>query len=86
MISALIFWIVFGGIVGLIASKLMGADARVNGWMNVVLGIIGAVLGGFLLGLVGGDGVSGFNLYSFFVAIIGAAVAIWLYRVFARAG
>ncbi len=84
MISAIIFWVIFGGVVGLIASKLMGADSRVNGWMNVVLGIVGAVVGGFLLGLLGGEGVSGFNLYSFIVAIIGASAAIWLYRMFAR--
>lgn len=84
MLSALIFWVVFGGIVGLVSSKLMGADARVNGMLNIVLGVIGAVVGGFLMSLMGGTGVTGFNLYSFVVAIIGAAAAIWLYRLFVR--
>lgn len=84
MLSDIIFWIIFGGITGLVSSKLMGEDARVTGWMNVVLGIVGAVVGGFLMSMLGGSGVSGFNLYSFLVSIIGAVVAIWLYRKFAR--
>jgi uncharacterized membrane protein YeaQ/YmgE (transglycosylase-associated protein family) len=84
MLGDIIFWVIFGGIVGLISSRVMGADARVNGAMNIVLGIVGAVVGGFLVSLFGGTGVTGFNIYSFIVAIIGAVVAIWLYRFFAR--
>lgn len=85
MLGDIIFWVIFGGIVGLIASKMMGEDARVNGWMNIVLGIVGAVIGGFVVSLFGGSGVSGFNIYSFFVAIVGAALTIWLVRAFTRA-
>jgi uncharacterized membrane protein YeaQ/YmgE (transglycosylase-associated protein family) len=47
-----------------------------------VVGIIGAFVGGFLFELFGGSGVSGFNLYSFIVAIIGAVIFLWLLRVF----
>ena len=48
--------------------------------MDIVLGVIGAVVGGFLLNLVGQSGVTGFNLYSFVVAVIGAVVVIYLGR------
>ena len=48
--------------------------------MDIVLGIIGAVVGGFLMGLVGQSGVTGFNLYSLIVAVIGAVVVIYLGR------
>jgi uncharacterized membrane protein YeaQ/YmgE (transglycosylase-associated protein family) len=52
--------------------------------MDIVLGIIGAVVGGFLMGLVGKPGVSGFDVYSLVVAVIGAVVVIFVGRLLKR--
>lgn len=76
----LIIWIVFGAIAGWIASLVMKTDSSQGTVMDIVMGIIGAIVGGFLMGLVGQSGVNGFNLYSLFVAVIGASVVIFIGR------
>ena len=74
----IILWIVFGAIVGAAASMLMGSgDGLV---MDIIIGIIGAVLGGWLMSFFGKSGVTGFNLYSFLVALLGAVVLIAIVR------
>lgn len=73
-------WVIFGAIVGLIASVIMKSKQGVL--MDVVLGIIGAFLGGLIMNLFGQPGVTGFNLYSFAVALIGAVILIWVGRRF----
>ena len=70
----IIVWIIFGAIVGWIASAIMGTNEGLI--LDIILGIVGAVLGGWLMSFVGKGGVSGFNLYSFLVAILGAVVLI----------
>lgn len=79
-----LLWIVFGALVGWIASMIMGTDAEQGAFMNIVVGIVGAFLGGFIMELFGQPGVSGFNFYSILVAIIGASVLLWIYRAFSR--
>lgn len=74
----IILWIIFGAIVGFIASNLMGTGDGLL-W-DIVIGIIGALLGGFIMNGLGYSGVSGFNLYSFIVAIFGAVILIWVVR------
>ena len=75
MIGGLIFWIIVGAIAGFLAEKIMKADMGLG--MNIVVGIVGALIGGFLLGLVGLDD-SGENLiYSIIVATLGAIVLLW---------
>lgn len=74
----IILWIVFGALAGWIASVLMKTNA--GAIMDIIMGIIGAVVGGFLMNLAGQSGVTGFNLYSLFVAVIGAIVVIYLGR------
>ena len=76
---SIILWIVFGAIAGWIASIIMHSNTGVIG--DIIVGILGALLGGFLMSLFGQGGVNGFNFYSLIVAIIGAIVLIWLYRV-----
>lgn len=72
-------WILFGLIAGFIASKIV--NKRGEGCiLNVALGIVGALVGGFIFTHIGGHGISGFNLYSMFVAIIGAIVVLFLYH------
>jgi len=76
----IIFWIIFGGLAGWIASIIMKTDSSQGTITDIILGIVGAIVGGFLMGLVGQSGVNGFNVYSFIVAIIGAVVVIFLGR------
>ena len=75
----IIVWLVFGAIVGWIADLLTeGSHGLLE---DIILGIIGAFVGGFIMNFFGASGVTGFNLYSFIVAIIGAVVLITIGRV-----
>ena len=80
----IILWIVFGALVGWIASLIMKTDAQQGALLNIIVGIVGAVLGGWIFSLFGYEGVTGFNIYSFVVALIGAVVLIGLVRAFTR--
>lgn len=76
----IILWIILGALAGWIASIIMKTDAR-QGWlMNVILGIVGAVVGGLIMNLLGVPGVQGFDIYSLLVAILGAVLLIWVGR------
>lgn len=77
-------WIVIGGLAGWIASIIMRTNASQGILMDVVMGVIGAVVGGFLMGAFGQPGVTGFNLYSILVAIGGSIVVIYIGRLFRR--
>jgi len=70
----IILWIVFGGIAGWIASVVMGTSGGLL--RDIIFGVVGALLGGFIMSFFGEGGVSGFNLYSFIVAIAGACILI----------
>jgi uncharacterized membrane protein YeaQ/YmgE (transglycosylase-associated protein family) len=76
---SIIGWLVLGLIAGFIASKIVN-KAGEGVILDIVLGIIGAVVGGFLFSLIGAEGVTGFNIYSMFVAIIGAIVLLLIYH------
>ncbi len=73
-------FLVLGGVAGWIASLVMGTDERQGLFLNVVVGIVGALIGGVLMNMFGTAGVTGFNLYSLFVATLGAVVLLWLVR------
>lgn len=73
----IISWIILGGLVGWIGSMIMGTDASQGVFLNIVIGIIGAMIGGLVFSFFGAAGVTGFNFYSFGVAIIGSIIAIW---------
>ena len=79
---SIIAWIVLGLIAGFIASKLVSGTGQ-GMLMDIVLGIVGAVVGGYLFTAFGATGISGFNLYSMFVAIVGAAVLLVIYHAIA---
>ena len=70
----------FGALAGWIASVVMKTDNSQGTVMDIIMGIVGAVVGGFLMGLVGASGVDGFNLYSLMVAVIGAMAVIFIGR------
>jgi uncharacterized membrane protein YeaQ/YmgE (transglycosylase-associated protein family) len=72
---SIIAWIVLGLIAGFIASKIINKTGE-GMLVDIVLGVLGAVVGGFLFGLVGAAGVDGFNIWSMFVAVIGAVVVL----------
>ena len=71
---SIIIWLLVGALAGWIASKIVGTDKQ-QGWvMNIVMGIVGAFVGGFIWRLITGDSISGINLGSIIVAIIGAVI------------
>lgn len=74
----IILWIVFGALVGFVAPKVMGTGGSLL-W-DIGIGIVGAVVGGFLMSLIGESGIEGFNLYSFLVALLGACVLVAVVR------
>ncbi len=80
----IILWIVFGALVGWVASMIMKTDAEQGAVLNIIVGIVGAVVGGWLMSLIGESGVGGFNLYSFLVALLGACVLIAIVRAVRR--
>lgn len=76
---SIIGWIVLGLIAGFIASKVVNKEGE-GLMLDIVLGIIGAIVGGWLFSLFGAQGVSGVNIYSMFVAVVGAIVVLVLYH------
>ena len=72
-------WIILGLISGFIASKIVNKTGE-GLFMDIVLGIVGAIVGGFLFSAVGIGGVTGLNLYSMVVAVIGAIVVLVVYH------
>ena len=76
-------WIILGLIAGFIASKIVASSGQ-GLLLDIVLGIVGAVVGGYLFTAIGATGVTGFNLYSIFVSIVGACVVLWLYHALSR--
>lgn len=78
----ILLWIIFGAIVGWLASLVMGTNEGLI--LDIVLGIVGALLGGWIMSLFGQGGVTGFNLYSFLVALLGAVVLIVIVKAIRR--
>ena len=76
---SIIGWIILGLIAGFIASKIVNKVGQ-GFWLDIALGIIGALVGGFLFESFGVTGVTGFNLYSMFVAVVGAIVVLVVYH------
>lgn len=72
-------WILLGLIAGFIASKIVNNSGQ-GILIDIVLGIVGAVVGGFVFNTFGAVGVTGFNIYSMIVAVIGAIIVLWLYH------
>ena len=81
---SILAWIVLGLISGFIASKIVNKSGE-GILVDILLGIVGAVVGGWLFNQFGSAGVTGFNLYSMLVAIIGAIVVLVIYHAIRRA-
>lgn len=80
----IILWIIFGALVGWVASMIMQNNNQQGLILNIIIGIIGAVIGGWLMSFFGESGVLEFNLYSFFVALLGACVLIAILKMLQR--
>ena len=79
---SIIGWLVLGLIAGFIASKIYAGSGQ-GAILDIVLGIVGAFVGGFLFQTFGAAPVTGFNVYSMIVAVIGAIVVLWIYHMIA---
>ncbi|HSQ64389.1 MAG TPA: GlsB/YeaQ/YmgE family stress response membrane protein [Polyangiaceae bacterium] len=76
---SILYWIILGLAAGFIASKIVNKTGE-GVVLDIVLGVVGAVVGGFLFNLIGQVGVSGFNLWSLFVAVVGAVLLLGAYH------
>jgi uncharacterized membrane protein YeaQ/YmgE (transglycosylase-associated protein family) len=76
---SIIAWVILGLIAGFIGSKIVNRSGE-GVILDVVLGVVGAVIGGFIFNAVGAVGVTGLNVYSLFVAVIGAIVVLVIYH------
>ena len=80
---SIIAWIILGLIAGFIGSKIVNRTGE-GALLDIVLGVVGAVVGGFLFNQFGAAGVTGLNVYSLLVAVVGAIVVLVLYHVVVR--
>ena len=76
---SILAWIVLGLIAGFIGSKLVNKTGE-GVVLDIVLGVVGAVVGGYLFNMMGSAGVTGLNIYSLFVAVVGAVVVLVAYH------
>lgn len=74
----LIGWIVIGGLAGWIGSKIQNRDAQMGIGLNIVVGVIGGLLGGWLLSVFGVDVASGGLFFSFLTCLLGAVILLWI--------
>ena len=72
-------WIFFGLVTGFIASHIVNRQGE-GCFINIALGLVGALVGGFIFSHIGGQNITGFNLYSMLVAIVGAIVVLFIYH------
>ena len=78
----IIAWIILGLIAGFVASKIVNKSGS-GMMMDIVLGIVGAIVGGFIMTeVLGTTGITGLNIWSILVAIVGAVIVLWIYHAF----
>ncbi|MGC4018177.1 MAG: GlsB/YeaQ/YmgE family stress response membrane protein [Muricomes sp.] len=78
----IISWIIMGAIAGWIASMFTKNNKKMGAFANIATGIAGGLIGGFLMNLLGGSGITGFNLWSLIVSIIGAVILLSIINAF----
>jgi len=83
---SIIGWFILGGLAGWIASMITGRNDQQGCLMNIIVGIVGAAIGGAIVGILGGGGVTGFNFGSLLVAILGAVVLLAIVNWFTGRG
>jgi len=78
----ILLWILFGALVGIVASFIMKSELGLI--LDIFVGIVGAIIGGWIMSLINKSGITGFNLYSFLVALLGAVLLLALIRALRR--
>lgn len=73
-------WLILGALSGWIASMIMGKDSEMGAFANIIVGIVGAFIGGFIFNFIGASGVTGFNIWSVIVAVIGACILLYIFN------
>jgi uncharacterized membrane protein YeaQ/YmgE (transglycosylase-associated protein family) len=76
---SIVGWIILGLIAGFVGAKIVNREGQ-GFWLDIALGIIGALVGGFLFSLFGASGVTGLNIYSMIIAIVGSIVVLLIYN------
>lgn len=82
----IIGWIIIGALAGWIASMVTGNNKKMGAGANILVGTIGAFIGGIVMNILGGTGVTGFNLWSLFVATIGAIILLLIVNAVRKKG
>lgn len=85
MLLNILAWIILGGLAGWIASMIMGRDAQFGLIGNIIVGIVGALIGGFIFNFFGAAGATGFNIWTLLVATVGAIVLLFIIGLVQRA-
>ena len=80
----IIGWIIIGALAGWIASMITGNNREMGAGMNILVGVVGAFIGGLVMNLLGGTGVTGFNLWSLLVATVGSVVLLLIVNAFSH--
>lgn len=79
---SIIVWIIIGGLAGWVAGLIMKTEGGLL--RNVIVGIVGAFIGGLIMNIIGGQGFTGFNIWSFLVALLGSVVLLGLMGLFTK--
>jgi uncharacterized membrane protein YeaQ/YmgE (transglycosylase-associated protein family) len=77
-------WIILGALAGWVASMIMKKNASMGAIANIGVGILGALIGGFVMSVIGGHGVTGFNLTSFLIALLGAVILLGIINLISK--
>jgi uncharacterized membrane protein YeaQ/YmgE (transglycosylase-associated protein family) len=80
----IIGWIIIGALAGWIASMITKNNRKMGAWANIIVGVIGGFIGGLVMNLVGGKGITGFNVWSLLVATGGAVILLLIVNLIRR--
>jgi uncharacterized membrane protein YeaQ/YmgE (transglycosylase-associated protein family) len=76
---SIVSWIILGLIAGFIASKIVNKQGE-GMMLDIALGVVGAIVGGIIFNIFGATGITGLDIYSMIVAIVGSVVVLWVYH------
>jgi uncharacterized membrane protein YeaQ/YmgE (transglycosylase-associated protein family) len=83
-IGNIVVWLILGGISGWIASKITGKDSQMGVGANIIIGVLGAFIGGWVARIFGFGPATGLNLWSFIVSVVGAVILLWIINLFKK--